>query len=324
MRLEITTESVPDRDRFALWRGTVFDTLAISAYPIPDATGPFRARFTARSAGPLLTCRFRSDGFHAVRQGREIVHRQWHGYRVYRESGPGVCFTIAGQPLRTVPDDLVIADADALFEAHPIAHYADESWLLPKALLDPHLPRRAGPLLMRLSGRTGVQALAASYLDALSRNLDAVPEPAMATCADTLVRLVGIACGAAAEAQPDALQSGRLVAAKRYIDLHLADPDLSPARVAAALGIAVRTLHMAFEPTGDSFARHVLRQRLDRCRAALLAHPDRPVIDIAFAWGFSSLSGFYRAFQAAFGMAPGDLRATASDGAPRQAPQGCP
>jgi AraC-like DNA-binding protein len=113
----------------------------------------------------------------------------------------------------------------------------------------------------------------------------------------------------AADAQPDAVRAGRLTDAKRYIDRHLADPDLSPAKVAAALGISVRALHLLFEPTGGSFARTVLRRRLEECRAALLANPTRPVTDIAFAWGFGSLSGFYRAFQAAFGLTPGDLRA---------------
>jgi AraC-like DNA-binding protein len=109
-------------------------------------------------------------------------------------------------------------------------------------------------------------------------------------------------------AQPDAVRAGRLTQAKRYIDRHLANPDLSPASVAAALGISVRTLHLLFEPSGSSFARYVLRRRLDECRAALLASPTRPVTDIAFAWGFNNLSSFYRAFQAAFATSPGDLR----------------
>jgi len=73
-------------------------------------------------------------------------------------------------------------------------------------------------------------------------------------------------------------------------------------------GIAVRTLHLLFEPSGSSFGRYVLRRRLDECRAALLADPSRPVTDIAFAWGFNSLSHFYQAFHAAFGTAPGDIR----------------
>jgi AraC-like DNA-binding protein len=35
---------------------------------------------------------------------------------------------------------------------------------------------------------------------------------------------------------------------------------------------------------------------------------ERSVTDIAFAWGFNSLVTFYRAFQQAFGAAPGELR----------------
>jgi AraC-like DNA-binding protein len=313
MRLNITTDDVPERDRFELWSGAVFSTLAIAARPLPDAEGPFQARFSARSRGPLLNCAFDSDGFHATRQSREIAHRQWDSYRIYREAGAGVWFSIAGQEMLSATGDLLVADADALFEARPVDRYADESWLIPKALLDPHLPATGRPGLTRLSGRSGVEALAAGYLLSLTRHWDSIAEASMGPVADTLARLIGIACGAAAADQPDAVQAGRLVEAKRHIDRHLADPDLSPASVAAGLGISVRTLHLLFEPTGASFARYVLRRRLEECRAALLANPSRPVIDIAFAWGFSSLSAFYRAFQAAFGMPPGDLRAVSRD-----------
>ena len=88
---------------------------------------------------------------------------------------------------------------------------------------------------MRLSGRNGVDALAASYLETLTRNWDSIPEATMGPVADTLARLIGIACGAAAAEQPDAVRAGRLAEAKRHIDRHLADPDLSPAGVAAAI-----------------------------------------------------------------------------------------
>jgi len=309
MRLHLTTDDLPERDRLEAWNATVFNTLAITARPMPDATGPFRARFSARSSGPLLNCSFDSDGFHATRQSHEIAYRQWHGYRVYREYSAGVRFSIAGQEVISATGDLLIADADALFKAVPADRYSDESWLVPKTLLEPHLPTQAPLSVMRLSGRSGVEALAGSYLDALTQNWDSIPEPTMGPVTDTLARLIGIACGAVADEQPDAVRTGRLVEAKQYIVRHLADPDLSPASVASSLGISVRTLHALFEPTGTSFARYVLRRRLAECRTALLSNPARAVTDIAFAWGFSSLSGFYRAFQAAFGMSPGDLRA---------------
>ena len=39
----------------------------------------------------------------------------------------------------------------------------------------------------------------------------------------------------------------------------------------------------------------------------------RSVTDIAFAWGFGSLSSFYSAFQTAYAMSPSELRATSRD-----------
>lgn len=314
MRLDIKTEDVPERDRLEFWNTTIFSTLAITAQPLPQAEGPYRGRFSARSKGPLLNCSFDSDGFRAIRQSREISHRQWHGYRVYRESSAGVSFRIAGRNFVSEIGDLIIADADAPFEALPVDRYSDESWLLPKALVDPHLPAAGRPLLRRLSGRSGVDALAASYLESLTRNWDSISDVAMGPVADTLARLVGIACGGVADSQPEAVRVGRLAEARRHIQQHLADPGLSPASVANALGISVRALHLLFEPTRTSFAREVLRRRLEECHAALLGNPTRPVIDVAFAWGFGSLSSFYRAFQTYFGMSPGDLRDTSRHG----------
>jgi AraC-like DNA-binding protein len=306
----VSTEGVPARERFDLWNAAVFSTLAISVLPLPDADAPFRAEFTYRTSGPLLNLNFAADGFSAARQHREIAHRHWDSYWIYRESGPGAWFKIAGQELLTTTGDLVIADADVPFETRA-DRYAHELWLVPKALLEPHLPALGRPLVAKLSGCSGVNALAESYLSALTQNWDDISEATMGSVADTLGRLIGIACGIAAAEQSDAVRSGRLAEAKRYIDRHLADPDLSCASVAAALRISVRSLHGLFEPTGTSFARHVQRRRLDECRSALVSTPARPVTDIAFAWGFSTLSNFYRNFQTAFGMTPSEVRAAA-------------
>ena len=70
-------------------------------------------------------------------------------------------------------------------------------------------------------------------------------------------------------------------------------------------------LHQLFEPSGTSFARYVMRQRLAECRAALAgpAGRRRSVADIALGWGFNSLPTFYRAFRREFGATPNEVRA---------------
>jgi AraC-like DNA-binding protein len=72
----------------------------------------------------------------------------------------------------------------------------------------------------------------------------------------------------------------------------------------------VRSLHLLFEVEGVSFGHWVTRRRLEEIKL-LLANPstaDRSIADIAFAWGFNDLSTFYRAFQTAYGVKPGDIR----------------
>jgi AraC-like DNA-binding protein len=311
--VQITTDDVPERDRPDLWEATLHRDLGMQAGPLPDASKPFQADLTGRFSGPLFNLRVAADAHRVMRLPRDIARRHWDSYWIYCEASAGAWFKAGNREFVTRTGDLFIFDSDEPFETLPTDRFTHEALLVSKVLLHPHLPALGGPWLTRLSGRSGVNALAASYIDALTRNWDGLSEPVMHLAADTLARLIGIACGAVAVEQSDAVRAGRLVEAKQYIDRHLADPELSPAAVAASLRIAVRTMHALFEPTGTSFARYVARRRLEECRIALLGNPTRAVTDIAFAWGFGTLSNFYRAFQATFGMSPGDLRARSRD-----------
>ena len=73
-----------------------------------------------------------------------------------------------------------------------------------------------------------------------------------------------------------------------------------------------------FAQAGLGFATYVRRRRLEECREALIVDPARSIVDVAFAWGFNSLSSFYRAFIAEFGASPGDLREQRARREPRK------
>ncbi|MET3906856.1 AraC-like DNA-binding protein [Bradyrhizobium sp. S3.3.6] len=109
-----------------------------------------------------------------------------------------------------------------------------------------------------------------------------------------------------------ALRTGRLSLARRLIARHLQDPDLAPTRVADLLGVSVRHLHMLFEVADRSFSQTVTEERLKQSRRLMCEAPERLIADIASACGFESLATYYRVFNAAYGMAPGDFRARAA------------
>src|ERR1700734_434054 len=95
-----------------------------------------------------------------------------------------------------------------------------------------------------------------------------------------------------------------------FIDKSLANPDLNPAAVAAALHISERYLYLVFAGQPMSVAAQIRDRRLQRCRRDLAdpALADRPVAAIAARWGFTSPAHFSRVFRRAFGSTPGQYR----------------
>ncbi|MFF0244507.1 helix-turn-helix domain-containing protein [Streptosporangium sandarakinum] len=108
----------------------------------------------------------------------------------------------------------------------------------------------------------------------------------------------------------DTSRASTVARAQAFIERRLADPDLSPALVAAEHHVSVRHLQKLFEEQGLSVAGWIRRRRLERCRRDLAdpAWNDLPVRAVAFRWGFTSESHFNRAFRAAYGAPPATYR----------------
>ena len=102
-------------------------------------------------------------------------------------------------------------------------------------------------------------------------------------------------------------------AAQAYIDRHFADPALSAARVAAAVGLSARHLSRVFAGTGASVPQYILSRRLSAARR-LLERENRPVAEIAHRCGFTSAAHFSHAFRAHYGERATDVRRIASIG----------
>jgi len=102
------------------------------------------------------------------------------------------------------------------------------------------------------------------------------------------------------------LRAARLDAVLRRIRADYADPEISPASVAARTGISTRYLHALLHETGASFAERIQELRLARAFALLCAERGRvrKVSDAAYEAGFSDLSHFNRLFRRKYGLTP--------------------
>ncbi|MFG3658601.1 helix-turn-helix domain-containing protein [Streptomyces sp. NPDC047706] len=187
---------------------------------------------------------------------------------------------------------------------------------IPRAIVPVPSNRVDRLLAIRMSGSEGVGGLLAGFLTHVAT--DTVP----CRAADRH-RLGGVLVGLITawlahlvdsldQTPVETRQHLQFLEIQDFIGRHLGDTDLSPATVAAAHHISLRTLHRLFHhhTHGTTVAAYIRRQRLARAQRDL-ADPrlsTRPVHAIAARWGFPRPADFTRAFRAHYGSTPSEYR----------------
>ncbi|MET7288131.1 helix-turn-helix domain-containing protein [Streptomyces sp. NPDC005573] len=191
---------------------------------------------------------------------------------------------------------------------------------IPKALI-PLPAGRADRLIGgRLTAREGIGALLADLLLGIVSRPETYTHddgPRLGTIVTDLVAaLFAHALDAEENLPPETRRRGLVLAIERFVQMNLADPDLTPGSVAAAHHISVGHLHRLFQERGLSVAADIRRRRLEGIRHDL-ADPARSrlsIAEIAARWGVHNPSVLSRQFRAAYGMSPRDQRRLAPSG----------
>jgi len=109
---------------------------------------------------------------------------------------------------------------------------------------------------------------------------------------------------------PEARRHALLTTVQAFIVRNLGDTGLSPAMIAAAHHMSLRSLHQLFHDEGLTVAGWIRKRRLECCRHDLSdpAMGSRPVAAIAARWGFTNPGDFSRTFRAVHGLPPAEYR----------------
>ncbi|WP_329010588.1 helix-turn-helix domain-containing protein [Micromonospora rifamycinica] len=101
-----------------------------------------------------------------------------------------------------------------------------------------------------------------------------------------------------------------LTRVRTYVRQHLADPDLTPGRIAAAHNVSLRHLYKVCAEADISLEQWIISERLQRAWHDLRQphHRRLPVAVIARRWGFRDPTHFARRFKARYGVSPGQWR----------------
>jgi len=306
----LNVEHLSDGDRFAFWREQWCQgTAGVTGELAQDERHNFHASATAWTTPSVTRVRVRTSAFRVSRGAVEINRRSLEDWVcLYQELGDGATFRYAGKEFTTQPGDLLLTDPTLPISSWPRREHDYRRWMLPRAWIEPRLQSGRRPLTMQVAGTNGINGLVRAYLNALNDAIDECASAELPGIIDNFCRLLALVSGNGSGDDRAAMRAAKLRQVQDYIALHLPEPGLTAARVAGAMKISVRQLHLLFEPTGTSFAAYVLGLRLDECHAALEGSVRQSITDIAFAWGFNSLASFYRAFGQRFGTSPGAVR----------------
>ncbi|USQ95721.1 helix-turn-helix domain-containing protein [Caulobacter sp. RL271] len=215
------------------------------------------------------------------------------------------------------PGDVCLLDLTRTFQSET-ARCTNINLALPRDAFDARdidLDPLHGLVLRRESA--GAQLLR-SHAESLMRVApDLRPDEAYGVGRATTDLLAGLTLGLrGAEARRAAADTQR-ARVRRFIDAHLADPDLGAERLCRQFGLSRASLYRLFAPLGG-VSEHIRNRRLRRVFDAL-SDPAQPLAmaQVAERYGFTVWSSFSRAFKTRFGMTPGEARGQGATAAAR-------
>jgi AraC-like DNA-binding protein len=143
---------------------------------------------------------------------------------------------------------------------------------------------------------------------------DRISGPAAAHVGQATIELMRALVLSAGGDERSQREAGHMTTAARvqaYVREHLREPDLGPARIAAANGLSRRTLYAIYDELGTSLEQSIIEQRLEGARRDLVDSRRSHVTIAAIAreWGFSTPSFFASRFRRAHGVTPREWRA---------------
>jgi AraC-like DNA-binding protein len=303
-----STVGLPDQQRIELWEGHNADALI-----------GLRCRTLTAAVLEATEINVQLERLHLarVRGSSHVVERDLDLIRRRPTESIALFFGLAGEAffyhddgVRTLqPGQMLMCDADRPFMRGFSRGLEELVLKIPRDVFADvtGLDRIAQPVVVDFAGGTN------SFAQALARQVGAAARAESPQPADerVLLELVGALTD---EGRRVDLPAAHRVAARTYIERRLADPGLSAAQVAAAVGISTRHLSRVFAEDGTSLPKYVLTRRLETAQA-LLQKPEATsmtIAQVARDCGFASAAHFSNAFTSRFGERATDVRRRAT------------
>jgi AraC-like DNA-binding protein len=305
-----TTDVVAPRDRGAYWREVMcrtFIQLAVTQR-VPER---FSGTLSTETAGPVKITRIRTDPMQALRtrsllraaeEERCLIAVQLNGRTVGRQDD---------RVVELAPGDLALFDSvrpyGVDFRGAGFDHLVVQ---LPRDQLAQRGVEIEHATAVPVRARSNMGQIAYPLILSVARAAGTASADTNQRLGTILLDMLATAFGAPRIPEMTDERGLILERVRLFVHAHLGDPQLSPARAAAAVNISLRQLHRLFEDQDATFSRWVRAERLRRCYDDLAdpRHSGTPITTIARRCGFADLPTFSKAFSAEYGCSPREHR----------------
>ncbi|MGE8131443.1 helix-turn-helix domain-containing protein [Methylobacterium sp. NPDC080182] len=318
METIFSTDEFQASARFRRWREVCEDRLVPMAQQ-QLGSDPFHAHIEGGIVGSLAFTKFTLGNVKAATTPQTIRHENNKTDQLFFSlvlSGV-VCSEQNGHSNRDVSGDICIRDTSSPWT---IEHRGNSEVLavaIPRTKLEGILGSSRRFTGLTAKGNLPTTRLATSFLRGLLSENSQLSHAAADKMSSIAIDLIAASLAERmALDTPKTLHSTVLVhRAKTYAMTNLADPDLEPSRVAAAVGISLRQLQSLFREHGQSVAAWIWQQRIERT-AQWLTNPALlrlPLGEIARQCGFADQAHFSKRFRDHYGLTPSAYRDAAVD-----------
>jgi len=305
---EVETANLTDGWREVLARTYTFG-FAVQAAPRPGEA--FSASTSRRQLGGLALVQTVHDRGDGRRGPAEIAASDPDlvGLLYMRRGTIGMDFE--GEPVVLRAGELVMWDTARRGGFASFGRVDNQTLVVPRESLAVEAPGYGSMFGQRFRSDHPAARLMGSFLGSLMPLVSSLDVAARDAVADAALDIARAVVATRADPQPRPQAAAQLIAVRLYIDANLRDPSLSPATIAKANAISLRTLHRLFESTDDTVGAVIRTRRLSRCHADLLRGTGESVTAIAYRWGFRNVSFFSRVFRERYGVSARELQMTA-------------
>lgn len=305
---EATTETASS---FHEWRSIMQNRFVPLLITTTEPDRGFQGRVTSRAFGDVHVSLVTS-GAHSARRLPESIHPDDVRYVKLSLQLAGISvYTQDGRSATVGPGDLVIYDTSRPYAMDTAEDVESFVVMMPPSVLS--LSRSNVDLLSArvLAATSVVGECAAPFMRQFVRRFESLSTEDGGRLIRAFLSLVDAILHAELSSLTGDISDFDRI--RNYIEDHLDEETLTPARIAQENFISLRSLQYLFQDHGTTVSQFLRSEKLDRCSLDIAspAFTDETVAQIASRHGFHTPASFSRLFKQRFGLSPGKWRTRA-------------